>query len=75
MDPFNRNKVKCSLPLFKALKELMTLITDRKLVIKPCDKGAGKIILYVKEYIRALKAHLLSQQLNGNGEYKPFTPK
>ena len=77
MDPLNRNKVKCNLPPdeFKALKELVSLIKDRKIVVKPCDKGAGIIILDFEEYMRACNAHLNSQQLDGNGEYKPFYTK
>ena len=77
MDPLNRNKVKCNLPPdeFQALKELVTLIKDRKIVIKPCDKGAGIIILDFEEYMRACNAHLNSQQLYGNGESKPFYTK
>ena len=70
MDPLTRNKVKCNLQPdeFKILKELVTLIKDRKIVTKSCEKGAGIILLDFEEYMRACNAHLTSQQMDGNGE-------
>ena len=44
-------------------------------MIKPCDKGAGIIILDFEEYIRACNAHLSSKQSNGEGDYKSFYTK
>ena len=46
MDLYNRNKIKSNLTdeEKEALKELNKLKRERKIVIKPCDKGAGIII-------------------------------
>ena len=73
MDPHNRNKVDCNLPPeeMKAIKQLIELQKERQIVIKPCDKGAGIIILYFEEYMNACMSHLNSIQNNG-GEEKPF---
>ena len=45
-DPRNRNSKECNLPIeeINALKELIKMQRDRKIVIKPCDKGAGILI-------------------------------
>ena len=45
-DPRNRNTEICNLPPaeINALKELITLQKERKIVVKACDKGAGVII-------------------------------
>ena len=40
----------------------MKLQRDRKITIKPCDKGAGTIILDFEEYMKACESHLKSQQ-------------
>ena len=45
----------------------MKLQKDRRIVIKPCDKGAGIIILDFQEYISACKKHLDSEQKDENG--------
>ena len=57
LDPNNRNK---SLPPeeIKALGELIKLQKDTVITIKPCDKGAGIIILDFDEYIRSCNEHL-----------------
>ena len=70
LDPKNRNKVKCNLPPeeIKALKELIQMQKDRKITIKPCDKGAGIIILDFEEYMRACYTHLNAEQKNPNGD-------
>ena len=62
-DPRNRNKEDCNLPIneIHALKQLITLQKERKIVIKACDKGAGIMILDVKDYIKACYNHLLSK--------------
>ena len=46
-DPRNRNKEESNLSPHEqaALKELIRLQKDKKIVIKQCDKGAGIIIL------------------------------
>ena len=70
----NRNKVKCNLPPeeLKALKELVQLQKDNKIIIKPCYKGAGIIILDFIEYIEACTEHLESKQKQDNGDSLPY---
>ena len=55
MDHRNRNYVECNLPQdeIQALKELIQLQKEKVIVIKPCDKGAGMIILDNPVYMRA----------------------
>ena len=52
MDHRNRNNVKWNLPHdeIQAIKELIKLQTEKVIVIKPCDKGAGMIILNYPVY-------------------------
>ena len=59
-DPKNRNVSKCNLPSdeIEALRKLVQLKKEKHIVIKPCDKGAGIIILDFKEYINACEKHL-----------------
>ena len=47
MDHRNRNNISCNLPQdeIQALKDLIKLQKEKVIVIKPCDKGAGIIIL------------------------------
>ena len=51
LDPRNRNTVKCNIPPeeIAALKELIKLQKERKIVIKACDKGAEIIIIDFNE--------------------------
>ena len=74
MDPQNRNKVPTNLPPeeLKALKELIELLKEKQIIIKPCDKGAGIIILDFDKYMEACNKHLTSLQGNEEGEDKPF---
>ena len=53
MDQRNRNQEECNLPKEEvvALKELIKLQRDRVIIIKPCDKGAGIMILNFKDYM------------------------
>lgn len=55
MDHRNRNNVQCNLPPdeIEALRELINLQKDKVIVIKPCDKGAGMMILDYPVYMRA----------------------
>ena len=50
LDPKNRRKAKSNLPdsEVKAIKELIKLQKDRKIIIKMCDKGAGLIFWTLK---------------------------
>ena len=76
-DPQQRNKVKSNIPAneTKALKDLIQLQKDRKITIKPCDKGAGIMILNFEEYLRACTSHLESTQIQPNGEEAPYYEK
>ena len=53
-----------------ALKDLIQLQKNREIVIKPCDKGAGIIILDFEEYLRACYEHLNSRTKNGLPYYE-----
>ena len=77
LDPLNRNIVKCNLPAveLKALKQLIQLQKERQIVIKPCDEGAGVIILDFQDYMKSCQDHLNSQQQNTQGESKSYYNK
>ena len=45
------------------------------ITIKPCDKGAGIIILVFTEYIRACEEHLSGEQVQSDGSRKPYYKK
>ena len=64
LDPKNQNEAKCNLPKEEvlALKELITLQREREIIIKPCAKGAGILILDFKKYMKLFYEHLLSTQ-------------
>ena len=70
-DPRNRNKVECNLPEdeMQALKKLISLQRERKIVIKACDKGAGVIILNFEDYMKTCYEHLTSKQRDNNPYY------
>ena len=65
MDHRNRNTVECNLPPEEivALRELIELQKKRIITIKPCDKGAGMMILDFPEYLRACYEHLVSEKV------------
>ena len=77
LDPENRNKSRPNLPPgeMKALAQLIDLQRKQVITIKPCDKGAGIIILDFKEYIRACQEHLNGEQLQLDGSRKPYYKK
>ena len=70
-DPKNRNHEQCNLPPeeYAALKELCKLQKEKKIVIKPCDKGAGILILDYSEYMKACYSHLTSLQSENTPYY------
>ena len=70
----NRNPAKCNLPpkQIQALKELIKLQRERKIVIKRCDKGAGVIILDFDDYMDASLKHLNSTHKLENGNEVSF---
>ena len=71
LDPKNRHKVKPNLPEdeLKALLELIKLQKERKIVIKPCDKGAGIIIVDFEDYLNSCVEHLQSKTKSGEAYY------
>ena len=77
MDPKNRNKVNCNIPddELKGLLELINFQKDGKIVIKPCDKGAGIIILNHSDYVKVCIEHLESKQTNIDGTTSSFYVK
>ena len=81
-DPQNRKQVICNLPdeEMKALKQLIQLQKEKQIIIKPCDKGAGLIILNFQDYINTCLDHLNSKQENIDSEiennfYKQVEPE
>ena len=71
-DPQNRNIARPNIPPeeLAGLKELIHLQRDRVITIKPCDKGAGIIILSFQAYMDSCYKHLNSVQLQSDGTYK-----
>ena len=55
-----------------ALKQLAQLQRDRLIVIKPCDKGAGIIVLDYEDYEASCLDHLNSLQTLPDGSQKLF---
>ena len=74
MDHKNRNDVPCNAPQdeVKALRELIKLQKEKIIVIKPCDKGAGIMILDYLVYMRACYEHLMSEKILSDGESKKY---
>ena len=62
-DPQNRNKCRPNLPPdeLEGLNQLIQLQKDRVITIKPCDKGAGVIILDFEDYMNSCYKHLESE--------------
>ena len=73
-DPANRNIARPNLPAVekRALEVLINLQKTKQIVIKPCDKGAGIIILDYEEYVRACKSHLESKQTQPDGSLRSY---
>ena len=57
------------------MKELAKLQTERKIVIKQCDKGAGILIIDFKDYMKACEEHLKEEIVEKNGKKKPYYRK
>ena len=72
MDPRNRNQEECNLPPEEvvALKQLIKLQRDRTIIIKPCDKGAGILILDFSEYLKACYEHLFAKLSDTQNYYE-----
>ena len=73
MDPRNRNKEEPNLPKeeIAALKYLIRLQKERKIIIKAADKGAGIVILNFQDYMKVCYDHLLSSVPNHTNEAEP----
>ena len=73
-NPQNRVKQRPNLPPDEAagLKELIQLQKDRKICIKPADKGAGIIVLSFEAYMSSCYKHLNSVQKQKDGTYKRY---
>ena len=76
-DPQSRNKCRPNLPPKEnqALKDLIKLQKDREIVIKPCDMGAGIIILNFNDYMTSCYTHLQSKQKQLDGTSLPYYEK
>ena len=74
LHPKNCNKEKCNLSLeeIEAIKILIKLQRERKIIIKPCDKGAGLIILNFNDYLKTCYEHLFSSQIKEGEDDKPY---
>ena len=48
---------------------------ENKITVKPCDKGAGIIILDFVDYLKSCNEHLESKQIQENGESLPYNKK
>ena len=70
----SRNKVNCNISkeLIVALKSLIKMQKDRKIIIKRCNKGAGIIILNFDEYVCAANVHLNSTLRNTDGSISNY---
>ena len=51
---------------------MIELQKQQVITIKPCDKGAGIIILDFPEYINACEKHLKAKQSQSDGSQKPY---
>lgn len=73
MDARNGNQIDCNLPPDKieALKYLTKLQKDKQIIVEACDKGAGKIILTYKDYMKACYEHLTAEMAPSNPYFSP----
>ena len=76
-DTMNRHRVKSNITEEEkdALKKLIQFQNDRIIDIKPCDKGAGIIVLDFEEYMRSCTEHLEAQTTTGENYYKQVKEK
>ena len=72
VDPQNRRRVVTNIPEEEkeALFNLIKLQKDRVIVIKPCEKGAGIIILDFVEYMQSATEHLEAKTKTGEKYYQ-----
>ena len=53
----------------QALKDIIRLQRERKVVIKACDNGAGAFVLNFDDYMRTCYTHLTSKQADDKPYY------
>jgi len=72
MDPKNRYPVKQNIPKeeIEALKLLIKMQREHKIIIKPADKGAGITIVDFKDYVTACENHLSEKASCGTPYYE-----
>ena len=77
LDPKNRRKAECNLPPeeLNALKELVKLQKERRIVIKQCDKGAGIMIMDFDDYKKSAEEHLVETMEDNDGNQKSYYKK
>ena len=77
IDPKNRNKVDDNLTIKEqqALKDLVNLQKEKRIVVKQCDKGAGVMIMDHKDYVKAAEEHLKETISDETGNTKPLYKK
>ena len=56
----------------EALKNLAQLQKERRICIKPADKGSGIVIVDYDDYINSCNQHLQSNQTQQNGQNLPY---
>jgi hypothetical protein len=73
----NLNKIKSNISNSesKALKTLIDLQREQKIVIKPCDKGAGIIVCNYSDYVTSCEKDLNSISAKNEPHYTKITTK
>lgn len=71
---FNKSKSNISAEESEALQTLIDLQKKRKIIIKPCDKGAGIIICDFDKYLDSCYQHL-SSQITIENKVQPYYQK
>jgi hypothetical protein len=71
---FNKTRSNISKDEAEALKTLIKLQRNCVIIIKPCDKGAGIIIVDHDKYVSSCQRELESVTNNGERYYKEITP-
>ena len=64
---FNPNQLNISTEEVRALNKLKEMQTEKKIIIKPADKGAGICILNYEDYVKSCENHLKSIQIQPSG--------
>jgi hypothetical protein len=58
---FNKSRPNIPKAETEAVKILITLQKDKRIIIKPCDKGAGIFICNYEDYVKDSLTHLTSK--------------